>query len=154
MTEQLQSLTENDLREIKALCKEMRKDIVTMIHGAKSGHPGGNLSAVEIMAVLYKKCMNICPDWKNSPDFEKRDRFYSFFGQEYLTITLLINRKQIVKLLLRTVHSHPPASLFIRVVNNRRVEWNHLKIRFLTIGKMSYSQKTVHSTATVISFLF
>lgn len=75
MTEQLQSLTENDLREIKALCKEMRKDIVTMIHGAKSGHPGGNLSAVEIMAVLYKKCMNICPDWNKSPDFEKRDRF-------------------------------------------------------------------------------
>ena len=75
MTEQMQSLTENDLREIKALCKEMRKDIVTMIHGAKSGHPGGNLSAVEIMAVLYKKCMNICPDWNNSPDFEKRDRF-------------------------------------------------------------------------------
>ncbi len=75
MTEKLQSLTENDIQELKKLCREMRKDILMMIHDAKSGHPGGNLSAVEILAVLYKKCMKTCPDWKNSPDFEKRDRF-------------------------------------------------------------------------------
>ena len=53
----------------------MRKDILSMIHAAKSGHPGGNLSAVEILAVLYKFCMNHSPEWDKSPDFQNRDRF-------------------------------------------------------------------------------
>ncbi len=61
--------------ELKKLCLQMRIDIVKMIHAAKSGHPGGNLSAVEIMAVLYKHCMKHSPLWDKAPDFEQRDRF-------------------------------------------------------------------------------
>ncbi len=61
--------------ELKKLCLQMRIDIIKMIHAAKSGHPGGNLSAVEIMAVLYKHCMKHDPKWNKSADFEKRDRF-------------------------------------------------------------------------------
>lgn len=75
MTENTQTLTEKEILELKELCNEMRKDVVSMIHAAKSGHPGGNLSAVEIFAVLYKKCMKICPEWDKSPEFDKRDRF-------------------------------------------------------------------------------
>lgn len=75
MTENAQTLTEKEILELKELCNEMRKDVVSMIHAAKSGHPGGNLSAVEILAVLYKKCMKICPEWDKSPEFDKRDRF-------------------------------------------------------------------------------
>ena len=75
MTENAQTLTEKEILELKELCNEMRKDVVSMIHAAKSGHPGGNLSAVEIIAVLYKKCMKICPEWDKSADFDKRDRF-------------------------------------------------------------------------------
>lgn len=75
MTENAQTLTEKEILELKELCNEMRKDVVSMIHAAKSGHPGGNLSAVEIFAVLYKKCMKICPEWDKSADFDKRDRF-------------------------------------------------------------------------------
>lgn len=75
MTENVQTLTEKEILELKELCNEMRKDVVSMIHAAKSGHPGGNLSAVEILAVLYKKCMKICPEWDKSPEFDKRDRF-------------------------------------------------------------------------------
>lgn len=75
MTENAQTLTEKEILELKELCNEMRKDVVSMIHAAKSGHPGGNLSAVEILAVLYKKCMKICPEWDKSADFDKRDRF-------------------------------------------------------------------------------
>jgi len=37
----------------------IRKDIVTMVHDAKSGHPGGSLSAVEILTALYFDEMNI-----------------------------------------------------------------------------------------------
>ena len=75
MTENAQTLTEKEILELKELCNEMRKDVVSMIHAAKSGHPGGNLSAVEILAVLYKKCLKICPEWDKSADFDKRDRF-------------------------------------------------------------------------------
>lgn len=72
---ELKPLTEQEVEDLKLLCKKMRKDILTMIYKAKSGHPGGNLSAVEILAVLYKKCMNIDSKWDLSPDFNKRDRF-------------------------------------------------------------------------------
>ena len=53
----------------------VRCDILKMIHAAKSGHPGGSLSCVEILTVLYNKIMFIPKDWKKSPDFPKRDRF-------------------------------------------------------------------------------
>lgn len=46
-----------------------------MIHAAKSGHPGGSLSCVEILSVLYNKIMFVPTDWKKSADFHKRDRF-------------------------------------------------------------------------------
>lgn len=60
---------------MKKFCTEVRRDILKMINKAKSGHPGGSLSCVEILSVLYKKVMFIPPEWKNSLDFFKRDRF-------------------------------------------------------------------------------
>lgn len=56
--------------ELKIIAQNMRKNILTMIYEAKSGHPGGSLSATEILAYLYFKEMNI-----DSPRDEKRDRF-------------------------------------------------------------------------------
>jgi len=50
----------------------IRKDILTMIHDAKSGHPGGSLSAVEILTALYFDEMNID---SSKPKLEDRDRF-------------------------------------------------------------------------------
>lgn len=50
----------------------IRKDIVTMVHAAKSGHPGGSLSAVEILTALYFDEMNID---SSKPKKEDRDRF-------------------------------------------------------------------------------
>lgn len=67
-------LNQVEIREIQEFAKVVRKDIVAMIFNAKSGHPGGNLSAVEILSTLYLKCMRHFPDWKNNPDFETRDR--------------------------------------------------------------------------------
>jgi len=58
--------------DLAAVCKRMRRDIVTMIGKAGSGHPGGSLSAVEIVVALYWKIMrhkSADPRW---PD---RDRF-------------------------------------------------------------------------------
>lgn len=59
----------------KEFTKTIRQDILKMICAAKSGHPGGSLSCVEILSVLYREILNIPSDWKNSPDFDKRDRF-------------------------------------------------------------------------------
>lgn len=51
---------------------KIRRHIVKMITEAKSGHPGGSLSAVEIVTALYFKEMRIKPE---DPHWEDRDRF-------------------------------------------------------------------------------
>ena len=56
--------------QLKEKACNIRKNIVQMIHDANSGHPGGSLSAVEILTYLYFEEMNI-----NSPEDENRDRF-------------------------------------------------------------------------------
>lgn len=75
MINQSNELSSEELKEIKSLCKEVRKDILTMIHSAQSGHPGGSLSCVEILSTLYSKCIKHCCEWDKSCDFETRDRF-------------------------------------------------------------------------------
>lgn len=50
----------------------MRKGIVTSVHSAKAGHPGGSLSAADIFTYLYFEEMNINPE---EPKMEDRDRF-------------------------------------------------------------------------------
>lgn len=71
----MKELSQSEILEIKEFAKQVRRDIVAMIHNAKSGHPGGNLSAVEIISTLYLKCMKQYPDWDKNPNFAKRDRF-------------------------------------------------------------------------------
>ena len=44
-----------------ALCSQIRRDIVRMVHGASSGHPGGSLGCVELLAKLYFDVMNVNP---------------------------------------------------------------------------------------------
>ena len=64
-----------DSYSLKDFVKQVRIDVLNMICTAKSGHPGGSLSCVEILSVLYKKILNTPSEWKKSPDFNKRDRF-------------------------------------------------------------------------------
>ncbi len=58
--------------ELEKIALEVRKGIVTAVHSAKSGHPGGSLSAADMMTYLYFEEMNIDP--KNPKD-ANRDRF-------------------------------------------------------------------------------
>ena len=60
---------------MKRFTNIIRQDILKMIHNAKSGHPGGSLSCVDILAVLYKKVLNVPLNWDKSPDFKNRDKF-------------------------------------------------------------------------------
>ena len=68
-------LSESEKLELQKSATEVRKNIIKMVHGAKSGHPGGSLSGADILTVLYKKSLNIPKEWDMSPEFEKRDRF-------------------------------------------------------------------------------
>ncbi|WP_278503501.1 transketolase [Mitsuokella multacida] len=66
-------MDEKEIKRLKEMCKSVREDIVTMTHDAGSGHPGGSLSAVEIMTALYfGGIMQVDPE---NPDWEDRDRF-------------------------------------------------------------------------------
>ncbi len=58
--------------ELQKTANEVRKGIVTAVHGAKAGHPGGSLSAADIFTYLYFEEMNIDP---KNPKMESRDRF-------------------------------------------------------------------------------
>ena len=59
-------------KELQKTANEVRKGIVTAVHAAKAGHPGGSLSAADIFTYLYFEEMNINPEQPKDPD---RDRF-------------------------------------------------------------------------------
>ena len=61
-----------DEKKLKITANEIRKGIVTAVHSAKAGHPGGSLSAADIMTYLYFEEMNVDPA---NPKMESRDRF-------------------------------------------------------------------------------
>ena len=58
--------------ELKKMANEVRKGIVSAVHSAKAGHPGGSLSAADILTYLYFEEMNVDPQNPDAPD---RDRF-------------------------------------------------------------------------------
>ena len=58
--------------ELQKVANEVRKGIITSVHAAKAGHPGGSLSAADIFTYLYFEEMNVDP---KQPDKEDRDRF-------------------------------------------------------------------------------
>ena len=64
--------TEKDVERLEEQAVQLRRDIVEMIHAAKAGHPGGSLSAVDMITALYFHVMRIDPQ---NPRWEDRDRF-------------------------------------------------------------------------------
>ena len=58
--------------ELEKTANEIRKGILTAVHSAKAGHPGGSLSATELFTYLYFEEMNIDP---KNPKKQNRDRF-------------------------------------------------------------------------------
>jgi transketolase len=58
--------------DLSGVCKRLRRDIITMIAKAGSGHPGGSLSAVEIITTLYYRILRHKP---SDPQWPDRDRF-------------------------------------------------------------------------------
>ena len=60
------------IAEMEAVAKRLRRHIITMTGKAGSGHPGGSLSAVEVVTVLYFKLLRHTP---SDPQWSDRDRF-------------------------------------------------------------------------------
>ena len=59
-------------KELALRANEVRKGILTATHAAKSGHPGGSLSAADVLTFLYFEEMNVDPEDIKNP---LRDRF-------------------------------------------------------------------------------
>src|SRR5260221_14292240 len=60
------------MQEMQVTARQVRRDIIEMIGAAKSGHPGGSLSAVEVLVTLYYDVMRHDPA---NPTWPGRDRF-------------------------------------------------------------------------------
>ncbi len=61
-----------NIKELEKIANELRCDVIKMIYIAKSGHPGGSLSAADIVTALYFKIMKVDP---TNPSWPDRDRF-------------------------------------------------------------------------------
>ena len=61
-----------DINELKKIANKVRQGVIIGTHAAKSGHPGGSLSAADIFTYLFFEELNIDP---KNPDKPDRDRF-------------------------------------------------------------------------------
>ena len=61
-----------DYQDMRKLASEVRKDIITQVYAAKTGHPGGSLSAADILTYLYSGEMNVSAENQKQ---DNRDRF-------------------------------------------------------------------------------
>jgi len=64
--------TTSNVNELAAISKSMRREVIEMITEAKSGHPGGSLSATELVVTLFFDVMRHDPA---NPKWKDRDRF-------------------------------------------------------------------------------
>ena len=65
-------MTKQEMLQLKMTATRVRMGIIEATHGGKSGHPGGSLSAADVLTYLYFKEMQIDPQNPQDPD---RDRF-------------------------------------------------------------------------------
>ena len=65
-------MTSTEKKQLQAMACKVRMGVVEATHGAKSGHPGGSLSAADVFTYLYFKELNVDPA---NPKWADRDRF-------------------------------------------------------------------------------
>lgn len=71
MTEERKAAMSDTIQQLKDLCLQFRKDLIEMLHSVQTGHPGGSLSSVEILAAIYFLHAKVDP---NNPSWPERDR--------------------------------------------------------------------------------
>lgn len=76
-------MRQEEVSKLKELAAELRRHIITMNCHAGSGHPGGSLSSVEVVACLFHRELDFSPSNRTSPD---RDRFILSKGHSCLVL--------------------------------------------------------------------
>ena len=76
------------LDELVATAKRCRREIVKMTHRASAGHPGGSLSAIDILVALYKTRLKVNPELPKDPE---RDRFIMSKGHASPAVYAILN---------------------------------------------------------------
>jgi len=79
-----------DIKELQETAKKARKNILEQVYSAKSGHPGGALSCIDILTVLYFNQMNIDPE---NPKAEERDRVILSKGHACAALYTILAQK-------------------------------------------------------------
>ena len=80
-----------NIKELKEMSQIVRSDIVTMVHKAGSGHPGGSLSAADLMVGLYfGDIIKVDPQ---NPEWDGRDRFILSKGHVAPVVYSVLARK-------------------------------------------------------------
>ena len=96
-----------DFNELNRIARQIRADVVRSIWMVKSGHPGGSLSAVDIITALYFEKMNVRP---LEPEWPGRDRFVLSKGHAAPALYAALARKGFFPLSelsrLRQIDSH------------------------------------------------
>ena len=64
-----------EINQLKDVASQVRRDIIRMVHGCQSGHPGGSLGATDIVTALYFDQMQINPE-KFAMDGAGEDVFF------------------------------------------------------------------------------
>jgi len=78
------------IQQLEATCKQVRRDIINMTADAGSGHPGGSLSATEILVALYFEKMNVDPQ---NPKAPQRDRLVMSKGHATPGLYAVLGRR-------------------------------------------------------------
>ena len=84
------TLTPQKITELEEIARLLRVDSLRLIHRRGAGHPGGALSAAEIMAVLYFHVLRIDPP---DPDWQERDRFILSKGHASALLYAALTRR-------------------------------------------------------------
>ena len=81
---------QNLILQLKQKANELRKEIITMIYNAQSGHPGGSLSAIDMLVGLYYYKLKVNP---KNPLWEYRDRFVFSKGHSCAALYVVLADK-------------------------------------------------------------
>jgi len=84
------TLTPEEVSRLEEIARRLRMDSLRLIHRRGAGHPGGALSAAEIMAVLYFRTLRIDP---SRPDWPERDRFILSKGHASAVLYSALSRR-------------------------------------------------------------
>ena len=79
-----------EIKELQEIAKKARRNILEQVYSAKSGHPGGALSCVDILTVLYFNQMNVDPE---NPKMEDRDRLVLSKGHSSAALYAILAEK-------------------------------------------------------------